>query len=258
MPTTSGYVTANQILSDVVMLLGEEEPRELSYGYYISQVQQAISELAFDTYFDDKVWILDIVCSASGNHGPMATLPEGVWSIDGIFAFNGDSCGAGDGVKVYWARNMTRYGGGTFKHQQGENHAPHLTDNVMSKSSRSDILYAGLLDNVLMLSDSCAAYAKLLIQGKGMGCKVGDAPVIPHELREAVKNYVLLKAGLVMVQKGKLAPAMYAEIKRAHFGGNGTFDVGSWKQAQRRVQAMHGTQLEDLRHYLSNLDLKTL
>lgn len=246
MPTHSGYCSPEQVIADAVSLYDDEGFKEFSPGWCMGKVQSGLSELAFDTYFDDKVAVLPITDNLIVN------IPEGLWSIDRMYAFNGNECVAGPANTVWYARNYVRYGGGMFKEQKGENDDPFMED-VISSSNAAAVLYYGTLDNRIFLSDACAAYQKLMIKYKGMGCRIGDAPIVPHELRSAVTHYVAMQALLVLNGRypGRWA-AQLAEVKRMLYGQGG-LDVGTWKQAQRRVQSVSAKQRDDLKKYLSRL-----
>lgn len=246
MPTHSGYCSPDQVIADAVSYYNDEGFKEFSPGWCMGKVQSALSALAFDTYFDDKVAVVPITDNLVVN------IPEGLWTIDNMYAFNGDVCNAGPANTVWYARNYVRLGNSMFKEQKGENSDPFMED-TLTASEVGSLLFYGTLDGRIFLSDACAAYGKLMIKYRGMGCKLGDAPIVPHELREAVTNYVALQALLVLNGRypGRWA-AQLAEIKRMHYGQGG-LDVGLWKQAQRRVQSISAKQRNDLKKYLSRL-----
>ena len=49
-----------EILSDVLKLADDESFKDNSKGYYMSLIQQALQELAFDTFFDVRTEFFDV------------------------------------------------------------------------------------------------------------------------------------------------------------------------------------------------------
>lgn len=248
MPTHSGYCTPDQVIADAVSMYDDEGFKELSPGWCMGKVQEALAELAFDTYFNDMVAVLPVT------ENLILNLPEGLFVIDNVYAFNGNECTTSNQNTVWYARNYVRYGGGMFKEQRGENYNNPIMEDVMTASDVSATLFYGTLDNRMFLSDACAAYEKIMIKYRGMGCKLGDAPFVPNEFRTAVSTYIALQALTILNARYKgVWSGQLQFIHKKHYGGNGAFDVGTWKQAQRRAQSVSPKQRNDLKKYLSRL-----
>ena len=51
---TSDFVSVNNILADVLIMVNDETMRNYGFnrGYYISSIQKALEELALQTFFD--------------------------------------------------------------------------------------------------------------------------------------------------------------------------------------------------------------
>ena len=51
---TADKISINILLSDILMFVDDETVRNHGFneGYYVSGIQQAVEELAYDTYFD--------------------------------------------------------------------------------------------------------------------------------------------------------------------------------------------------------------
>ena len=56
----SSFITVNELLADVLKSVKDSDFKANSKGWYTSQAQQALEELSFDTYFDEKNTVLDI------------------------------------------------------------------------------------------------------------------------------------------------------------------------------------------------------
>lgn len=249
--TQSGYVSAEEIIADVTSIIDDQHMRELSKGFHLSQIQQALAELAFDTYFDDKVWTTPVTDNL------IIDAPKGLVSIDGMFVFPGTECEAGAAQKVHYASGYVRYGNSVFRNDRPSQMNDPIYGPLVLPSTAVSILYYGLLDGAIFLSDACSAFGTLMIKGRGMGCEFGSAPVIPNELREAVKNKAAMAALTVLLARDPNRwNLVLMNIKRDHFGGQGTFDVGTWKQAARRVQNMGNDQITAVNNYLTTLGVK--
>lgn len=248
MATHSGYVSPLEVISDVTSLVDDEGFKEFSEGSYMSEIQQALTELAFDTYFDHKAVVIELLGRT------VVPIPEGMFAEDALYAFSGSHCDRSPANTVFYARNYIRYGNRLFKQQKGENNDP-FTDNVASLSSVGSILFYNKLDYEFHFSDAVAGFEKILIEYRGMGCKLGDAPIIPNELRQAVKDYVALQMATKLYGRYRTNDRLNVLriLEERLRGGRGFNNVGSWMQAKRRVQSISSNEREHMRRYLSNL-----
>jgi hypothetical protein len=247
---TPGYVSPDEIFSEVTMMIGDEPAKELSRGFHMGSMQKALSELAFDTYFDVRTW------SAPLTDLTLA-LPEGVWNIEHVLLFNGTDCEAGPVRNVYFKEGFTRYAKAAMMEQRGEMDGDPFMESTITQAG--GICYYNTLDNYLMLSDACGGWANVYVKYRGMGCAIGSAPIIPAQLRQAVTDYCTWRALKALKARGNpISASLLQDIKRDLFGGNGPLEVGSWKQAQRRVQDVDIKAHNDYAKYLSNLSLKII
>ena len=246
---SNGYVSPDEIFSEVTMMIGDEPAKELSYGFYMGSMQKALSELAFDTYFDQRAWstpITDLTLE----------MPNGLWNIEQVFVFNGDDCSASNMANVYQARGFTRYAKGTFKEQRGIMRDPLMESTTYHAGS---LLFYNTLSPYIMLSDACAGYQNLMLRYRGMGCVIGEAPIIPAYLRQAVTDYCVFTALKVLKARGiAVAAGLLQDVKRDLYAGNGPMDPGSWLAAKRRVQTVDIKAKNDYAKYMSHLSLNLI
>lgn len=249
MHSFAGAVSPDEIISDVSMMVVDEPMKDFSYGYYMSQVQQALSELAFDTLFDEQEVTTPVPRTG------ILSIPPGLVNLESMYLFNGNNCGASGVQKVWYAVNYFRHGGTMFKDQRGMNGSDPIMEDTTSNAAT--MFYYGRRHGEFHFSDACIGYENILIKYRGMGCNIGDQPIIPHEFRQAVKNYVAMACLQIRRAQDPLRwREVHNDIKRDHFGGNGNFDVGTWKQAMRRMQDVDMGTRDDMGKYLSNLSLK--
>lgn len=248
MHTFSGFVSPDEIIADVTTMVDDEGFKEFSEGSYMSEMQQALSELAFDTMFDERVDTIPVPGSL------IAKAPDGMISLEAVYLFNGNKCDASGGQKVWHAVNYYRHGNAMFKDQRGQNN-DIILDNVFTGAS-GRVYFYGRRNDELHLSDSCGGWENLLVKYRGMGCKIGDQPIVPHELRQAVKNRMAMTFMRTLVTRGKRNRADLAELKVEHYGGNGPMHVGTWQEAKRRMNKVDIGTRNDVSQYLHNLSLK--
>lgn len=249
MSSASGYVSPDEIMADVTSFIDDEGMKQLSEGFHLSSIQKALSELAFDTYFDQRLFTAPVPDCLK------VDLPDGLFNIEHVYLYNGSDCNVAGRRKVWYARNYTRFGGGTFKEQQGLNGGDPFMEDTTARSG--EIPYYNAKGGVLMLSGACKGYENVLVEYRGMGCPIGETPFIPHMFRRAVTDWVTWEALKVLKARG-WAPAqsLLVDVKRDLFGGNGPLEVGSWMEAKRRARAIDIGARNDIAKYLSNLSLK--
>jgi len=245
MSVHAGYISPDVVIADVAKIIDDEKLKEFSYGDHLSQIQQALTELACDTLYDERTYEGEV--PRSGITG----LPSGLVNLEQAFLFDGDRCHAGNQQTLWWARNYSVYGGSGFKENRAGKSDP-IMERAISSSTEGTLYYFNVIGNTIHFGPACLRYSKFLLRYRGIGASIGETPIIPYELRQAVKNYAAMAALTVLFARDpKRWHAVLANIKRDHFGGQSAMDVGSWKQAQRRVQSSHIKWRRDLSKYLS-------
>lgn len=249
--THTGYVSADEIMADVYGLVGDPGGDRFSDGFMLSQIQQALTELAYDTYFDERTAIIPI------NRCTTLDLPVGMFNIDKVFVFNGNECSNSNTRVVWWAKGWVRKGAGRgYKEQQGQNHDDPIMEDVMFSPDVGTLLYWNTLNGKLMLSDACAGFDNVFLKYRGLGCDFKSAPCIPHYLREAVKNMTAIAALKHRFAEDPSRWGVVLEtVKRDHFGNGSFSNPGTWVQAKRRVVATDSKARDDISKYLSQLSL---
>ena len=247
MPTDSGYIAPEEIIADVIQMVDDADFKKFSFGGYMSEVQQALAELALDTLFDDRVWSGPVPKSLV-----VDVQAIGLVNLERMFLFNGEECRAENQVTVWHAKGFTRYKAQGFKEQKGEGNNDPIMDDVMW--SPGGLPYYNIVDGNIMLSDACANYQNIMLRYRGLGCPLGSAPVVPNEFRQAVKNYVAMaQLTKLFARDPQRWGAVLNNIKRDHFGGRGAMDVGTWQQAKRRVRTLDMKEMQDHMKYMSHM-----
>jgi hypothetical protein len=80
------FVSIDIILADVLKTVDDASTKLNSKGWYTSQIQQALEELSFDTFFDERNANFDVPKDLR------LELPEGAFNLRKVYLFNGNSC----------------------------------------------------------------------------------------------------------------------------------------------------------------------
>lgn len=247
--TFTGFVSANEIMADVYGAVGDPKGARFSDGFMISQIQQALAEMGMTTLFEERLWTHEI-----DGHTEL-DLPSGVVNIDKLFVFFGNECTASSSQPVWWMKDWFRTGAAQFKEQKGADNNNFIMEDVMYNTTAGQVLGYNTLNGKLMLTNACLAYEKVMMKYRGLGCDFGSAPAIPHVLRQAVKDWVILEC-LKHKQwdavDARVTQAM-REAKESYYGNGSITRPGSWLAARRVVMSMDIKAQNDLSKYLSGL-----
>ena len=259
------FVTVNEILADVLKIVKDSSYKFNSRGFYISQVQQALEELSFDTYFDERSEAFDVP------EDLRLDLPKGAFNIRDMFLFNGTTCDIKTSQNVYRKRDFyNSISGNGFvardnfhntndpfykKRFRGVSNRPAADTNGVNTTGINDLFYFNIQQGVIMLSESCRKFGKILISFNGMGADIGDMPVIPNMLRQAVKDYVsesALDAKIAEAEGNDFNKwsAIQAKISNRK---DRPFD-GSWAKAEYRISSLNTKQRRDMKEYLARMN----
>lgn len=256
----ANFVTTNEILADVLMSVDDESFSAMSPGFYRSQVQQALEELSFDTFFDEQRE------SFPFPHKTLSLeMPKGAFNLREIYVFNGNECIVARSQKLWWKRNYFTKGHGYFANNKGsQNHDPfidstspmrHIAGNVVARNggtSMQNTFFFNVQNGLIMFSPRCSSFSKVHIVYNGTGCDVGDIPVIPQFLRQAVKDYVCEVALRIRMAKDPSGKwGMLWKIYDKSLNRDGSYGPeGSWSRAEYRVKTLSRAKREDLKEYL--------
>lgn len=265
----SSFVTIDELLADVLKLVNDSGFKKHSRGYYISQAQQALEELSFDTYFQEKNSSHDIP------ENLRVEMPKGAFNLKELYLFNGDECNIENSAVVYYKRNFinSKTGNGyvardtyrnerdpfhtkrgnRFNQRAGINNGQQERFNT-GNGLRNEVYYYGIQNGLIMLSSSCSKFEKIMMVYNGTGCDIGEAPIIPSYLRQAVKDYVTVKAleSILAIDDEKFNK--WSALYNIHSTNlNKPYD-GSWAKAEHRVKSLDRKQRQDIKEYMSKLD----
>lgn len=255
---SNDYVTIEHILSEVTSVVNDTEYRSgLSKGWYISRIQDALQELAFDTFFDIQTRDYDF---PSGNL--QMELPKNCFNIREIYGWNGSCCSPQTSAVIYTKRLFNNKGGnGRGYTAQVKRPGETIGTDPFQPNYSNDGTFTGFPENVytcniqngiIMFSSSCEAFQKVRIVFNGMGGEIGDLPIVPRFFERAVNDYVKM---LFYEKKMGEDPRMYSGLydrAKARYDDWG----GNWKKAEKRIKLMNAKERADYKEYLAAIYVK--
>lgn len=260
--SSADFVTVNEILSDVLKLVKDEDYRLNSKGWYTSQVQQALEELSFDTFFSKGPPIIIPI-----SDGLKIPIPKGTFNIRQLYITNGNACNVGHSQVVWYKRNFIAGTESGYIARDKYNNRDPFYKNRRSGNSRfavgddfrnepTNLYYYGVHDGEINLSANCRQFKNLFIVANRISTEVGDVPLVPVYLRQAVKSFVLIEAMEVKMadEIGTAAFNQWATLLNKQVNDKDNMNNGTWITAERRVKMLDSKQREDLNEYFSRLD----
>jgi hypothetical protein len=247
----SDFVTVNDILADVLKVVKDSDFRINTKGWYTSQIQQALEELAYDTFFLTINQSFDMPCDLR------LDMPKGSFNLRQIYAYNGDNCDISNAQVVYHKNNFINSASGdsyVARDRYGNYGDRFHKQRSMYKTVPDNLLFYSVQQGVIMLSPSCKPFQKIMIVYNGVHTDIGEAPVIPNYLRQAVKDYVTVKGLEIRIaEEVQNLQRWNLLLQRYDNSLNHPYD-GSWVKAERRVKTLDAKHREDLKEYLSRMN----
>lgn len=256
--SAQNFVTVDGILADVLKLVDDEKYQLNTKGFYISQIQQALEGLAFDTFFELR---RDSYPFPKDNL--TLEMPLGAFNIRNIYLFNGTECDIQGSQKCWNKSNYFTRGTGYIANNKGINSDPFIENtetnrygslypNDKMRSRTEKTFFFSIENGMIMFSSQCALFEKVHIVYNGTGCDLGDIPIIPLFLREAVKDYVTEVALRIKMAKDPRTWTTLWQIydKRLNRDQEYGLSQGSWYRAEYRVKSMSKAERSDLYEYL--------
>lgn len=262
--SAENMISPDEILSDVLKLANDEGLKDNSKGYYYSLIQQALQELAFETYFDVRTEFFDVPENLN------LPMPLGAFNLREMYLYNGSECNFDTAQNVYWKRNYFTKGNGSLSRDNGTsnrndpffqnrrliNGNPSLRRSGDVVNSISTVYYYNVQRGNIMFSSNALSFEKVAIVFNGTGGNIGEVPFVPQFLREAVKGWVLDPVYKIKIAMSEGGPdfnkwqtlwGMNEQQLRKPY-------TGSWDIAELRVKSMDSKAREDMKEYMSRLD----
>lgn len=245
------FVSPEIILADVLKTVKDSGYKLNSKGWYLSQMQQALEELSFDTFFITKHEAFDMP------ENLRLDMPKGSFNLRNVYLFNGTKCTIKNRVNVYRKKNFINGTSG-----QGYVARDHWDNNNdpfhkhRAGTSKNNLFYFSIQNGMLMLSSNCASYEKVMLEFNGIISDIGDAPIIPQFFRQAVKGWVTVKA-LEEKCSDKIGTNEYGHwanlLNKYDSELNKPYD-GHWAKAEHRSKQLNEKDRNDFKEYFTRLN----
>lgn len=257
MTGSSDFISANHIIAEVAVTVDDTAFRKgFSKGWFLSRIQDAMQELAMDTYFQ-KIQI-----DVEFPQNCQVKVPENCFNIREIYMYNGTHCNPNKTQNVYYKRlfnNNYKGDGYTAKvKDDGSNSGDLFVPNQSSGRNISSNMnyefsgrkyYANEQNGVIMFSRDCASFPYVRIIFNGFGTPVGDVPIIPRFFEQAVKDWVEVAYWNAMKSRDpRKYRVLWADAKEKLED----LRTGSWNKARKRLKSMNSFEKESLEEYIGS------
>lgn len=250
---SNDFVSANHILAELLQTVNDRSLKKgFNKGWYVSRIQDALQELAFDTFFDEITMDFDF---------PQKTLnleiPSNAFNIREIHLYNGSCCSPDVSQVVHWKRLYNNHGGKqgytSRVKDSGERGStdPFLPDDYNQNYHYyfyGSKYYANIQNGVIMFGRDCASYSKVRLVFNGMGGEIGDEPIIPRFFERAINDYVEERFYNAMKSR---EPRKFRVLWSDAYQRLNDPAVGSMKKARMRIASMDTWEKESLQEYIS-------
>lgn len=236
-------LSPNIILSDVLLELQDESMRKFNKGWYMSQIQQCLEELGFDSFFHTSTQDFDFPSNMKLEY------PTGCFNLREIYVLSVTDCTINDQKNVYWKRRFTTNGNG--KGYTAQNKDGIQDPFISGYGSDSTEYFFSVYNGIIHFSDACANYNKVRLVFNGIIGDIGDVPFVPRIFRQVTKSWVLRAAYAVLKNR---EPKIYRPMYLDQHNILMTPITGEWDKAISRVKAIDSKMLRDMKEYNSKMN----
>jgi hypothetical protein len=238
-------ISVNEVLSDVLVILGDIDQKLLTPGFYLANVRNGLDELAFDINFlpmtNDYPLPIDLI----------VPMPVGCFDLQNINIFSGTPDDVQYIETVYWRKGVqTRgYNTGTIARINPTNYTDHFAQSNVNEYT---LYYFSVQNGLIRLSDACKSFDYVRLTYNGLpSVNLSNVKMVPPECRKALVDWTVDKCAGAL----KLQDAKYRTIQ---FDTQRSLDEyglkGSWHEAKMRLVRLDKTKLRDVVEYNSKLN----
>ena len=204
----TSFIPVTDVIFDAAQELRDAEFRRYGRPAYVSAAQRGLSELCHDVPWDVRHW------DAKVPENRILDLPWGITEKSLVMLYNGDNCDMRLAQNLFIKPGMYHKGGeGYVANNVGAGMDLSIKGfQFVSQTMQNWVYFAGEADQKLFLSPSCLQFENIHItySGLGMDCW-GEDFCIPMWAREAITDYVILKAAKSLMQDNM---TFYREVIR--------------------------------------------
>ena len=244
---SNDFVSPNHILAETLVNVNDQDLRNgFTKGWYISRMQDALQELAFDTFYQEITQDFDFPTNSLA-----IAMPKNAFNVRKIYVYNAECCSPQNSSVVYWKRNYDNDAGKNTHGYTARAKAHRDPDNPFMPSFRGAdrYHYANIQNGIIMFSSSCSKFQKIRIVYNGMGVEIGDEPIIPRFFERYINQYI----------EERYYSAMKARDPRKWrilWADASAMKDKEGEKARMRIAAMNSFEKQSLEEYISNIVAK--
>lgn len=234
------------LLFDILEEASDKDFREMTRGWYVGKIQEALNEVEFDVKFNiyhhDQQVPEDL----------RMEVPVGCYSVEDIFLYNGElNKPSAKPIPINWKRNMLRSPGAEYSaNVRGGSNS--LLDAYMQNSNESQLFF-NITNRIIDLSSGCSSYEYIRIVFAGTSIPLGNVPFVPPFLKSYVHTWVVENYWRVL--KGRYpAEPRYRTNWMDMRGILESTETGSINHARLRLKRLDGKFKKDLNNYISRMN----
>jgi hypothetical protein len=238
-------VSLDEVVSSLSSRLGDRSFKIMSKGFYKQIVQDALRELAFESFFDKRHEALPYP------ENNVLELPAGVFNIKEVYLFNGNECNIQTARRVYFKKDMIVSGAGYFAKHTGN---PNMNDPFYKErtSGLGTQPICSMQNGMLMFAYS-GGYENILLVYNGTGGDLFKVPFIPEYLKQAIIVWSSFNLAEVYMANDKENFQLYRTIAASN--EKKIYDLsGPWEEAKRRVKRANDKERQDFKEYMSRMN----
>jgi CDGSH-type Zn-finger protein len=140
----------------------------------------------------------------------------------------------------------------------GDNNDPFHRNHgaIEGNKGLSNLYFYSMQNGMMMFSENCRGFQKIMIVYNGIMSNINEAPIVPQFFRQAVKDWVTVKA-LEIKLTDVVGTNAYGHwigmLGRYENSLNKPYD-GSWAKAEHRAKQMNAKERQDIKEYFTKLN----
>jgi len=241
----NNYLAIREIVSDVMVILDDEDNKLLTPGFYRGKVKDALDELGFDIDFLPQVndYLLP--------DDLMVDIPKGCFNMQGIQIYTGTPEEVGYVENVYWRKGVQTRGQGTGVSASVNSY--NVTDPFFRvRVWENELYYFSVQNGIIRLSDACANFDYVRLTYSGIpSMNLDELKMVPRECRRGITDWVTDKCAGAL----KMRDARYRIIQLDASRSLDEFGFyGSWHLAKQRLLKLDKKKIKDVILYNQKLN----
>lgn len=241
---SNDFVSIDHILAESLMNVNDVDLRNgFTKGWFVSRIQDALQELAFDTFYQKITNDFDLPSNLA------LPMPKNAFNIREIYVFNQTCCTPNSSAVVHWKRlynNNLGNSSGYTSRIRGTSDAYNNDPFLPYHRGADRSLYANIQNGTLMFSSSCGSYKKVRLVYNGMGVEIGEEPIIPRFFERFINDYIEERYYSAMKAR---EPRKYRALWTDSFAKL----EKSLSKAKIRISSMDTYEKESIEEYISNI-----